>query len=641
MASPMLELVEGALFAGYRIEAMAGGGGMGVVYRARDLALDRVVALKLIAPWLLDDAGARHRFLRESRLAASIEHPNVIPIHSAGEENGTAYLVMRFVEGADLRQLLQRERALAPAPATTIVAQVAAALDAAHRRGLVHRDVKPANILVAADEHVYLSDFGLTRTVLTTSGPTRSGEWVGSSNYVAPEQIRGDRVDARADVYSLGAVLFQTVTGEVPFARRRQESTLWAHLHEPPPSARRRAPGVPALLDEVIGRAMAKRAADRYPSAGDLGRAALAAVEGRRMDGAERSVSVGAAAAQERSTVTAAAARSVGRRLRRRRRTAVLLGALASVVVGAAAVLLAATDHPSTQGSHAGGPAANVARDRVQTLRLRQRPWSATVAGGSVWVLAGHDTRLLRIPVVGGKARRVASLPPGGRDLDAAHGSLYAAFDDPPRVLRLDAMTGAQRASSPALEGPTRRLDVGAGAVWVTERSPGAGPDRLLKLDPKTLATLLRVPVPHGARDVLVGGGRVWVASRDYAEVVRIDRATGRVLYGLPAGSNPLELAYGDGSVWSSNGDDTVTRVARHTVTIAVPGKPSGLRVIGHDVWVAALASNTLVRIDTRTNQIRGKPVPVCVNPSYLALGARTVWAACTGDDTLARMDNR
>src|SRR5881394_1093908 len=207
----MAQLAPGSEFGGYRIEAIAGQGGMGVVYRATQLALDRSVALKLITPEFANDPEFRNRFKRESKLAASIEHPNVIPVYEAGEQNGSLFLAMRYVEGTDLKSVLTREGRLEPLRTARFVAQIAAALDAAHAAGLVHRDVKPANVLVAG-EHAYLSDFGLTRLAGSDSGLTESGRWIGTVEYCSPEQLRGQRTDARADVYSLGCVLFAALT---------------------------------------------------------------------------------------------------------------------------------------------------------------------------------------------------------------------------------------------------------------------------------------------------------------------------------------------------------------------------------------------------------------------------------------------
>ena len=267
----------GSVFAGHRLEEVAGKGGMGVVYRATDLALDRHVAVKLIAPALAGDPAFRRRFVSESKVAASLDHPNVIPIHHAGEQDGVLFQVMRYVEGEDLRAMLRREGRLEPERAAPIVAAVAAALDAAHARGLVHRDVKPANVLLDAKRHVYLTDFGLS-VRLGGIDDSRPGRLLGTVHYISPEQIRGEEIGVRTDVYALGAMLFHMLTGGVPFPADTDEARLWAHLSEPPPAPSRAGGGIPAAYDSVIARAMAKDPAHRYASAGELSRAALAAV---------------------------------------------------------------------------------------------------------------------------------------------------------------------------------------------------------------------------------------------------------------------------------------------------------------------------------------------------------------------------
>ncbi len=291
------ELQTGSEFAGCRIEAVLGRGGMGVIYRATELRLGRPVALKLIATEQASDPDVRERFEREARMTASIEHPNVVPVYGAGEEDGHLYLVMRFVPGTDLHHLLGQERRLAPARAASIVAQVADALDAAHAAGLVHRDVKPANILINND-HAYLSDFGITRVQASDTRITDSGNWIGTVDFMAPEHLRGEPTDARADVYALGCVLFTALTGTPPFRRATVPVTITAHLHDPPPRPSETI-GVPAAFDAVIARALAKEPEDRYPSAGDLGRAARAAAAGERASTARGSVATGAATPEE------------------------------------------------------------------------------------------------------------------------------------------------------------------------------------------------------------------------------------------------------------------------------------------------------------------------------------------------------
>ncbi len=289
----------GAEIDGFVIEAEAGRGGMGVVYRARQQRPDRIVALKVIAPALAHDAAFRARFERESSIAAQIEHPNVIPVYAIGEADGVLYIAMRFVEGTDLRSLLDEHGAIEPSRATTIVDRVGRALDAAHAQGLVHRDVKPANILLAETagrDHVYLTDFGLSRHVHATSGPTRTGAFMGTIDYVAPEQARGERVDARADVYSLGCVLFTALTGGVPFDLDNDLAKLYAHDRSPAPSVLARNPDLPEAFETVLARALEKDPDERYQSAGDLGRAALAAAAGSPLPKTERRVAAGAAA---------------------------------------------------------------------------------------------------------------------------------------------------------------------------------------------------------------------------------------------------------------------------------------------------------------------------------------------------------
>jgi serine/threonine-protein kinase len=259
------------VIAGHRIVRQVGRGGMGVVYEAVDEALGRTVALKLVAPERAGEPGFRERFITESRLAASIDHPNVLPVFKAGEEDGELYLAMRFVDGDDLRALSPLE----PGRAAHIVAQVGAALDAAHARRLVHRDVKPANVLVGEGDHAYLTDFGVVKALDETSGQTRTGDVVGTLDYVAPERIKGEADGPPGDLYALGCLLFYTLTGRVPFPLDTSERKLWAHLSDPPPAV----PGQPAF-DAVIARALAKEPAERFESGAALGAAAVAAAGG-------------------------------------------------------------------------------------------------------------------------------------------------------------------------------------------------------------------------------------------------------------------------------------------------------------------------------------------------------------------------
>ncbi len=276
----------GKQIAGYRVEEEIGRGGMAVVYRARDLRLDRTVALKLLAPELARNDTFRKRFTHESRVAAAIDHPHIVPVFEADETDGILYIAMRYVEGSDLRHLLDRKGPLPLPAALRIAAQVASALDAAHEHGLVHRDVKPGNILVARGtdtdhpEHVYLTDFGLTKKSLSLTGFTTVGQFVGTLDYVSPEQISGRPVDGRCDVYGFACVVHEILAGHPPFQRDDDMALLWAHQYDQPPPLTEQRPELPAAVDPVFAKALAKSPDDRYDSCLDFVAALRAASTG-------------------------------------------------------------------------------------------------------------------------------------------------------------------------------------------------------------------------------------------------------------------------------------------------------------------------------------------------------------------------
>ncbi|AVH60579.1 MULTISPECIES: serine/threonine-protein kinase [Streptomyces] len=276
----------GTQIAGYRVEREIGRGGMAVVYCARDLRLDRTVALKLLAPEMARNDTFRRRFTHESRVAAAIDHPHIVPIFEAGETDGVLYIAMRYVSGLDLRALLDRDGPLTVETALRIASQVASALDAAHEHDLVHRDVKPGNILVARGtdsdhpEHVYLTDFGLTKKSLSLTGFTTVGEFVGTLDYVAPEQISGRPVDGRCDLYSLACVVYETLAGGPPFQRDEDIALLWAHQYDQPPALSEKRAGIPLELDGVMAQALAKIPEDRYDSCLEFVAALRAAASG-------------------------------------------------------------------------------------------------------------------------------------------------------------------------------------------------------------------------------------------------------------------------------------------------------------------------------------------------------------------------
>jgi serine/threonine-protein kinase len=284
ISSAVFSTGPGRRIAGYEIETELGRGGMAIVYRARDVNLGRVVALKILAPQLARDDSFRQRFIQESRAAAAVDHPHIIPVFEAGKADGELFIAMRYVSTGDVRTLLDTDGQLPVQRAVAIVAQVASALDAAHGHGLVHRDVKPANMLLAesADsggnsDHVYLSDFGLSKQSLSPTGLTATGQFLGTLEYIAPEQIEGRAVDGRADLYALACATVEMLTGIPPFRRSENVALMYAQLSEAPPKLRDRRPELPPAVDQVVGKALAKAADARYPTCMEFANALRAA----------------------------------------------------------------------------------------------------------------------------------------------------------------------------------------------------------------------------------------------------------------------------------------------------------------------------------------------------------------------------
>jgi serine/threonine protein kinase/DNA-binding beta-propeller fold protein YncE len=294
--APLAGFGPGSRIAGYILEEQAGAGGMAVVFRAHDERLDRQVALKILAPAYAADEAFRQRFIRESRAAAAVDDPHIIPVFEAGEANGVLFIAMRYVRGGDLRSLLTQSGPLPPGRVAEIIAQVSSALDAAHDRGLVHRDVKPANMLLDSGgrsgrpDHVYLSDFGLSKGALAASGLTRVGQFLGTLDYISPEQIEGKLIDGRADEYALACAAYELLTGAPPFRRDEAMAVMYAQLSQPPPTATSRRPDLPPAVDGVFARALAKAPGDRYPACRDFSDALTAACGIRSSDSSESTI---------------------------------------------------------------------------------------------------------------------------------------------------------------------------------------------------------------------------------------------------------------------------------------------------------------------------------------------------------------
>jgi predicted Ser/Thr protein kinase len=407
----------GEQFGAYAIESLLGRGGMGTVYLATHERLQRKVALKVIAPELAEDDDFRTRFLRESQLAASLDHPNVIPIYDADEVDGVLYLAMRYVDGPSLRDRIRGSGRLPPEQTRLLARQIGGALDAAHARGLVHRDVKPANILLARpDDHAYLCDFGLAKRT-SSRGSTRTGSFLGSVDYCAPEQIQGLALDGRADVYSLGCVLYHSLAGQPPYERDSEFAVLHAHLEAPPPRVSELRDDVPAELDRVLATAMAKTPEERYASAG-----ALAAAFGHALEG-----TAGLADATQAAPTVA----TVERHPRRGSRRVWAIGAVAFTAVAVAiAAALALASRDTNGGRSVDEVALRTFVDRIENV-LRQS------ADGRHEIAAALESGFKCSIPPGETGQRIASVADNRQSILTQIGTLAAPTDEAADIVTL------------------------------------------------------------------------------------------------------------------------------------------------------------------------------------------------------------
>jgi hypothetical protein len=679
----MPEFAPGDVFVNHRIEGLAGRGGMGVVYRAIDLDLDRIVALKVIAPALAEEPDFRARFVAESKAAASIEHPHVIPVYYAGEREGVLFIVMRYVDGPDLRALVRADGALDGERAAHIVAQIGDALDAAHEHGLVHRDVKPANVLLGNGDHAYLTDFGLTKRAASTGALSRPGAWVGTLGFVAPEQIRGERVDARTDVYALGCVLVHALSGGAPYIRDSDEATLWAHLHAPPPTDL-----VPAQFAGIVERAMSKDPADRFPSAGDLGRAALAAAGRSVLPAVERNVARGDAAPEgtpqtaatrrvsmpahegethvsppadgddPRPTAVTAIGRGVLATLTRRRGAA-LAAAVLLIAAGAltAALTTGGDDGSPTRRSTAtattGPKTRPTARHAVAAAPIRTltRPNALTIAAGKVWILSNLSGQVDVLEERSGKPApgRRPNIGPGGNSVAGGFGSVWVVKGRTGSVLRLNAHTRRRVAGSTrevSAAGTPMVVTTGAGHVWIAVRNRSPARDlhdeTVVRLDPRTYEQI-PINVEAGVQDIAVGEGAVWVTNRASPTVTRIPTSTLRPdpkLIGV--GRRPKGVAVGYGAVWvAAAGSRKLTRInprTRRTRSIPLKAVPERVAVGGGSVWITSRRSARLLRVDPRRRRVIERIVTGS-DPYVLHVSRGTaVWLTLLEPDSVQRV---
>jgi YVTN family beta-propeller protein len=616
-AEPLLE--RGHRIADFVVDSVAGRGGMGVVYKAHDERLGRVVALKVISPGFARDAAFRARFERESLIAAQIEHPNVVPVYTAGESEGRLFIAMRFVAGTDLASLIEREGRLDRETAAAIVDQVAHALDAAHARGLVHRDVKPGNVLLTREGsawRAFLTDFGLSVQGGGEGALTRTGQWVGTLAYVAPEQVRGRAVDGRTDVYALGGVLHHCLTGEVPYPRAHELDALSAHLAEPPP---RPSSIVPELIefDGVVARAMQKDPGRRYAAAGELAAAALAA-----------------AATEPRRFF----ARRAVRRLRDRRAGPAVAAVLAVAAIAGIAVALI---------SRGGGSQPPTARSPTR-ISIPQEPDRLTILGTQVWAVSSDGGRLARVDP---KTRRVGSFPSpvdlgGGAypDIASGFGSIWLAHANPTvgGIDRIDPAS-VQAIQHIPLPGASA-VAVGPHDVWaVGHRHPGETTFVLAMIDPRRNRIVRSLAVGPQPAAVAEGAGAVWIADARADSVYRVDPADRRVVAKIPVGAGPARVVAGSGVVWVANLDDeTLSRIDPSTNRVV--GAPLSLgkqiedvALAGGTLWVAS-ADATVVGLRASDGSVVTPPVSTGTPPLALASAGKTVWVASVGDSTIQRI---
>jgi Protein kinase domain len=589
----------GTDLAGYRIERVLGRGGMSVVYLAHDPRLKRNVALKVLAPELAEDEGFRVRFLRESQLAASLDHPNVVPVFEADEVDGLLYIAMRYVVGTDLKALLRAEGALAPERALAFVAQVASALDAAHERRLVHRDVKPSNVLLTGrpgEEHCYLADFGLS-TSTSDRSVADARQIVGTIDYVAPEQIRGLEVDGRADIYALACLLYECLVGEVPFRRASDVAVIYAHLEEPFPKATERAPTLPPALDAVLDRGTAKLPDERWQTCADLVEAARLALGGE----------VAPVRVRPKSRRRAIAAALIG--------VAAVAAALAALLPSGGGTALAHSDTLVRIDLLGDQPA--------EGLAVGARPTAVTVCAGSVWVTSQSGAVFQVEPQSLTRHQvRVAGTPSDVADV----GDLAAVVSGPPeQVTIVDAQFGQVSGVVELPAGRTPGTAVAFGRdVWVA--NPGGR--SLALLGPPYSGISASVPVTGAPRLVAAGEGAVWAVGG--RTLWRVDARALRVVARIHLGFAPSAIGVGSGGVWlTDETGDAVVRIdpgsGRPTARIEAGDAPTALAVGGDAVWVANRADGTVSRVDPQRNAVE-KTIRIGAEPIDLVAGLGAVW---------------
>ena len=663
----------GSQIAGYRIERRIGRGGMGLVYLAEHLHLQRMVALKLLAPEIAASEGFRERFLRESRMAASLHHPNIVTVYDAGQVDDSLYIAMQYVDGVDLATVLEREGPLGPERTLSILGDVGYALDAAHARGLVHRDVKPGNILLDGDR-AYLTDFGLTRRTDSKSGFTKTGQFLGTIDYVAPEQIEGRDVDGRTDIYALGCVLYECLVADKPYARDSDLAVIYAHIQSEPPRLAERRPDL-AALDGVVQRALAKSKEDRWENCTAMITAARSAFGGPaaaagpaptrptaepppvvtkvaapgqaeapwQPEPAETEVRTRAAAPQpatplptdgpDRPTGPTAALPTAPASRRRVPLLPIAIGAalVAVVVVG---VLLVAGG-----GDEEGGGGGGETTPAGTTFPVGERPFGVAAEGGSVYVVGQADDSLTRLqPDGSGKTTQATGAGPFW--VSVGEQAVWVTNRDVDSVSRFDLDGLTPQSPIPVGDGP-RFVVIRDGTVWIANGEDGT----VTRLDEASGEPLgPDVPVGTGPRGIAIGFDSAWVTNSGDDTVMRLDAGSGEVIdEGIDVGDQPVGISAGDDAVWVANErGNSVSRIDPETgesEEIEVGKEPFDVATAEGVVFVSNGGDDTVTRIDEATGRVDGEPIEVGDHPAGITLGGGYLWVALSAANAVQRIE--
>ncbi len=652
----------GTTLGAYVLGERIGRGGMGVVYRATHVHLGREVALKVLAPELAGSEDFRDRFLRESRLAASLDHPNVVTVYDAGDSEGTLYIAMRYVEGTDLAKFLQAEGPLTPATSIAMLDQVGAALDAAHHRGLIHRDVKPANVLIASG-NFYLTDFGLTKRVSASqvsAALTRTGQFLGTVDYVAPEQIEGGEIDGRADIYALTCMLHECLTGSRPFPKDSELAIISAHLRDPPPRPTELRPDLPAAIDDVVATGMAKSPQERYSTCAELTAAArealgvassdLAAVGAPGSDNSSTPPPKSTAGSRLRptevSTSVADDPRTIAESRGPRRARRVLVPAVAvlcAAAVAAVVILLTTggtssrqhgqtTKPPAAKPPGATAPPAHVVGNPIH---VGNAPTGIDGNSAVLWV-ANFDASTVTRVTLDGKIRTDIPLPPAPFAVLNTGNTFWVSSADAGVVTPISVGAGL----------PGKPIPVGKKPEWLTGDEnavyvSNASSDTVSVINART-DTLIGSPIKVGSvpRGIAFSGSAVWVADSDDDNVDRI--VNGQVVKTIPVGRRPIGVAFGANAVWVANeNDNTVSRIdlTQDTVkTIPVGKAPFAIAFGLGSAWVTNSGDNTVTRLDGSTGAPVGSAIPVGQDPTGIAVIGQAVWITNRRSNTVQQI---